>query len=122
MECCPDGSPLSPPLKPGSESRRLLVEQFEPAALAEFEDAVAYYQTQQPGLGEDFVAAVKQQVGALLDSPGIGQPVGNKSMELRRSRVRGFPYTIIYRLMGEVLLIVAVAHQRRRPDYWHYRL
>lgn len=99
-----------------------MVEQFEPAALAELENAITYYQAQQRGLGDDFVAAVKQQVGALLDSPGIGQPVGSKSMDLRRSRVRGFPYTIIYRLMGEVLLIVAVAHQKRRPDYWHYRL
>ena len=99
-----------------------MVEQFEPAALAEFEEAIAYYQAQQPGLGDEFVAAVKHQVGTLLETPHIGQQVGGKAKELRRSRVRGFPYSLIYRPLGEVLLIVAVAHQKRRPDYWHYRL
>lgn len=42
---------------------------FRPAALAEFEEAVAWYEAQRAGLGEDFKLEVKAGLGrALTDS------------------------------------------------------
>ena len=32
-----------------------------------------------------------------------------------------FPFKLVFRMRGETLEIVAVAHQRRRPSYWHNR-
>lgn len=32
-----------------------------------------------------------------------------------------FPFTLYYRIRGEVVMIVAVAHQKRRPGYWRSR-
>jgi toxin ParE1/3/4 len=29
-----------------------------------------------------------------------------------------FPFDLVFRIRGETLEIVAVAHQRRRPSYW----
>jgi len=97
-----------------------LVEQYDPAALDEFVEAIGYYQAQRPGLGDKFEAAVSSQIRFLLETPHAGHMVGTRG--LRRFRVRGFPYNIIYRPIDEVLLIVAVAHQKRQPNYWHYRL
>jgi len=32
-----------------------------------------------------------------------------------------FPFNLVFRMRGETIEIVAVAHQRRRPSYWHNR-
>jgi hypothetical protein len=34
----------------------------------------------------------------------------------------GFPFSLLFRIDGEGLFVVAVAHQRRRPGYWRRRL
>jgi hypothetical protein len=39
----------------------------------------------------------------------------------RRYYLKRFPYTIAYREAGELIEIGAVAHQKRRPDYWSRR-
>ena len=36
----------------------------------------------------------------------------------RRFLMDGFPYAVHYRLEGQYVLIVAVAHTSRRPGYW----
>jgi len=38
--------------------------------------------------------------------------------ELRRHLVRKFPFGILYRIEPEKIVIIAVAHLRRRPGYW----
>ena len=35
--------------------------------------------------------------------------------------LRRFPYAVIYRARAERVLVVAVAHMRRRPGYWRGR-
>jgi hypothetical protein len=32
-----------------------------------------------------------------------------------------FPYGVIYRVAGDTLRILAIAHRRQRPGYWHGR-
>jgi hypothetical protein len=49
-------------------------------------------------------------------------PRGRERNEVRMGRVRGFPYTIPFRPQGAIALVVAVAHHKRRPDYWLARL
>lgn len=38
--------------------------------------------------------------------------------DIRRYRVPGFPYNILYRQAGTELEILVVAPHRRRPGYW----
>ena len=42
--------------------------------------------------------------------------------ELRRRLVRRFPFGILYRIEPEEIVIVAVAHLRRKPGYWRERI
>jgi plasmid stabilization system protein ParE len=39
----------------------------------------------------------------------------------RRAVLKRFPYAVIYRDEPSRLLVVAVAHQRRKPGYWRSR-
>jgi mRNA-degrading endonuclease RelE of RelBE toxin-antitoxin system len=41
---------------------------------------------------------------------------------VRRCRLRRFPYGLIYAIDEGDILIVAVAHTHRRPDYWRDRM
>ena len=42
--------------------------------------------------------------------------------DIRRYRVPGFPYNILYRQVGTDVEVLVVAPHRRRPDYWLGRL
>ncbi|MBN1607673.1 MAG: type II toxin-antitoxin system RelE/ParE family toxin [Polyangiaceae bacterium] len=39
----------------------------------------------------------------------------------RRVLLHRFPYEVVYRIFSEVILVVAIAHCRRRPGYWRKR-
>ena len=39
----------------------------------------------------------------------------------RECPVRKFPFRIVYRLVEDRVLVVAIAHAKRRPGYWRQR-
>jgi hypothetical protein len=39
----------------------------------------------------------------------------------RACRLEKFPFQLIFRVSGDVLYIVSVAHAKRRPGYWKHR-
>ena len=41
---------------------------------------------------------------------------------LRSKMLNHFPYNILYAVEHDLILIVAVAHQKRRPRYWRARI
>ena len=77
--------------------------------------AWSWYEDQQPGLGDQLLAAVDASLDQIVKWPRSGTPTGNPSE--RRVAVRGFPYAIRYRVTGDELLITAILHQHRRPDF-----
>jgi plasmid stabilization system protein ParE len=44
-----------------------------------------------------------------------------KNWRYDRYRFRGFPYYVAYLVSGEVIVVLAVAHERRHPRYWSDR-
>ena len=70
------------------------------------------------GLGLEFLAEAKRVTELLCGSPGIGEPL---DADHRRFPLRRFPLAFIYRIDGNALYIVAVAHRRQRPRYWQER-
>ena len=42
--------------------------------------------------------------------------------ETRRCLLSRFPYMVIYAPLPDELLVIAVGHQHRRPEYWRDRL
>lgn len=92
---------------------------YQPAALEEFREAIIWYgevagQRQAEALDREISA----KLALLKDHPLIGTPgVGGS----RWMPPRQFPYTLHYRVVDEVVDILAVAHQKRRPGYWRQR-
>ncbi len=93
---------------------------FHPAAEAEHLESVAFYESKQPGLGAAYLAEFENAMKRVCEGPHRypieGQP------DLRRIRMNRFPFTIIYREKDGIVQVLAVAHQRRRPQYWLGRI
>jgi plasmid stabilization system protein ParE len=90
---------------------------FLRAAQAEYRAALAWYAARSLDVADDFAAKVAAAVHEIRELPEawpmwLGRP-GLRGRVLRR-----FPYTIIYVVRAQRVVILAVAHQRRRPGYW----
>jgi plasmid stabilization system protein ParE len=85
----------------------------------ELAEAALRYDQQAPGRGERFLGAVADAQWLIQTHPEIGVPYFRKT---RRWLVRRFPYAIIYRVEVDRILVVAVAHAKRREGYWVSRL
>ena len=90
---------------------------LSPAA-EEMVEASQFYELRSVGLGVDFLDDVQRVVDTLRTQPLLGEDIEGG---LRKAVLHRFPFTIIYSPEPEEILIVAVAHQRRRPGYWEDR-
>ena len=93
---------------------------FHPSAEAEYLESIAYYESKRPGLGASYLAEFERTLLHVCESPQRN-PIELKP-DLRRARMKRFPYTVLYRNVSGSIQIVAVAHHRRRPQYWLGRL
>ncbi len=91
---------------------------LHPQARAELIEAVRFYESRARSLGREFLAEVRQVSSLLRDHPEAGAPYTGST---RRLILRRFPYTIIYTYRDAQIVVLAVAHQRRRPGYWQAR-
>ncbi len=97
--------------------------EFLEAAEEELLEAINRYEEKQAGLGARFLAEVERASDRLEDWPLIG-PVWTYSEVpegVRRLSLQAFPYHLVY-VEDPRLVIVAVAHMKRRPGYWRARL
>lgn len=97
---------------------------FHPEARAEFVADVNWYDAHEVGVGARFEVAVRAAIDAAVDSPESWAKWLDWDREpvVRSKGVPGFPYRVVYFVLGETLTIVAVAHERRRPGYWQDRV
>ena len=90
---------------------------FHPEMDAELEDASLFYESRMAGLGKSFAAEVERTISLIRQFPDAGSPIG---LARRRVLIARFPYSVVRRDPDSVV-ILAVAHQRRRPGYWRRR-
>ena len=93
--------------------------EFLAEAEDEFEAAAAFYETGSASTAARFVRTVNHTIALVQDFPELGSSVGAVD---RRVLVSGFPYQVVYRFDGHLIIVVAIAHLHRKPDYWHGRL
>lgn len=84
----------------------------------ELRTGVSFYERQYSGLGKDFAYEVRRLCRRIVETPHLGTEV---RLGVRRRLVRRFPYAILYAVEDSEIVILAIAHQRRRPGYWAVR-
>jgi plasmid stabilization system protein ParE len=97
---------------------------LHPGAAQDLAAAGDWYESQLPGLGLDLVDEVQRALDAICERPatwplwpGVGDDVG-----VRRFLLARFPFAIAYAVDAEEIVVLALAHPRRRPGYWRGRL
>lgn len=87
-------------------------------AESELDVAIEYYEEQEPGLGLRFFAEVRNTIDRVIAYPDAWYGISSST---KRCRTKIFPYGIIYQIREKEILIVAVAHLHRKPNYWSKR-
>ncbi len=85
----------------------------------ELDEAVEYYNGERPGLGRDFLLEFLNSLERIKTYPETWHSF---STGTRRCQMRRFPYGIVYQITEKEILVLAVAHLHRRPEYWKTRL
>ena len=92
---------------------------LHPEAREDLREAASFYrETAGRNLSRSLVEEFDRSVNSLRRHPHIG-PVWRKGT--RRLSMRRFPYSLIYTVSDDEILILAVAHHSRRPGYWRHR-
>ncbi|NDP47732.1 MAG: type II toxin-antitoxin system RelE/ParE family toxin [Sulfuriferula multivorans] len=91
---------------------------FHPDAEVEFNEAIEWYEMREIGLGLDFATQVYAAVQRAITFPYAWQAMDS---EIRRTLVHRFPYGVLYVAEPDRLLVVAVMHLLRQPEYWRNR-
>lgn len=87
-------------------------------ARRELRSGATFYEHQHPGLGKDFVLEVRRLCRRVVEAPKLGTEV---RPGVRRRLLRRFPYAVLYAFEDSEVVILAIAHQSRRPGYWTSR-
>ncbi len=91
---------------------------FLPAARSDFDDSLGWYAEQSTQAAVRFVNAIDASLSLIAAHPLQFAVVD----DLHRScPVKRFPFRIVYRVASERIIIVAIAHAKRRPGYWRNR-
>ncbi len=94
--------------------------ELHPRARAELLEAGRRYRAEAASVAQDFQSEVRWAVNFILTYPEASPLVRPKG--IRRRVLRKFPYSLYYSIKPDLILILAVAHQSRRPGYWVNRL
>jgi len=97
---------------------------FHPAALDELQATVELLQHERPGHGRLFYEQVKRRVAQAALFPKSGAPVLGfpPNYDVRQFTLRRFPNIVVTANVNDERIVVAIAHARKAPGYWHRRI
>lgn len=104
---------------------------FHPAARIELDAARRYYRTKDPAVARRFSSEVLLLLERITNQPSqfpehglLAVPTRLQTLffSVRRAVVpRSFPYVLFYYVREGDVVVLAVAHEKRRPGYWAHR-
>ena len=80
----------------------------------ELDSAIAYYESQEIGLGIRFYAEIRNTEDRILLFPEAWYPLSENT---KRCRTKVFPYGLIYQICDKEIVVIAVANLHKNPDY-----
>jgi len=92
---------------------------LSPNAEKDIDSAAYWYHSQRKGLGAEFLSAVERLLTKIHAQPLLYPAFQHSSnRNLRCAIVRRFPYRIVFEIKKQQIIVLAVAHTSRKPDYW----
>ncbi|MCF6300052.1 MAG: type II toxin-antitoxin system RelE/ParE family toxin [Proteobacteria bacterium] len=91
---------------------------FLEEAQHELDQAIDYYDSQSPDLGQQFLQEVLSTLDRIASFPQAWHPISENT---RRCQTARFPYGLIYSVLENEILIISVSHLHREPSHWKHR-
>lgn len=98
---------------------------LHPEARDELRLAAIWYDERRPGLGDELLGEVTAAFRRVGDGPGSfpnWPGLSQSSPPIRRALADRFPYAVAFEVYPTRVLVLAVAHTRRKPLYWLARV
>ena len=89
-------------------------------AVVEIDHEVDYYESHQPGLGAELEDDLEAVFAMILRFPQAAPQWRNRK-DRRVAALDRFPFTLPYQIIGDEIVVLALAHTSRRPGYWSRR-
>ena len=91
----------------------------EPAVELDIESAFEWYETEELGLGREFLDQLRAAYYRILENPFAFEEL---RLGIRRALTRRFPYGVYFFVDEEAILILAILHCARDPAEWQRRI
>lgn len=88
-------------------------------AQRDFTGGLRWYRKRSDWAAESFAEEVNNAITRILQDPASNRQI---RPNVRTIRVKRYPYSLIYLIYPGTIIIVAIAHDKRRPGYWTRRL
>lgn len=92
---------------------------FHPEARLEFFEAIKYFEDCRYGLGVEFSREVFSAIQRIIHFPLAWSEFSENT---RRCLTKRFPYGVVYQIISEEIILIAVMQLNRTPDYWKKRI
>jgi len=96
-----------------------MIVRFLVPAQIEVDEIIVYYNQKRPGLGQEFAAELQKTLLRIQHYPHAWFPLSSR---VRRCQLSRFPYSVIYEVREDLILIAAIQHHHQRPNRWRERL
>lgn len=91
---------------------------FHPDATQELDASADWYGERSRTAAHNYLVAVDLAIASIISDPERFSRIDDRH---RGCSVARFPYQIIFRHDNDQIVIIAVAHAKRRPGFWHDR-
>ena len=91
---------------------------FHPIADDEYWNQIDYYGKISESLGDRFEQSVDKVITGIVNNPYLCH---NRGEGIFSVRLKGFPFSVFYRLNGKDIYILSICHERRDPNVWKFR-
>ncbi|QDV31314.1 Plasmid stabilization system protein [Planctopirus ephydatiae] len=88
------------------------------AAAKDFTESLCWYAERSTALATDFESEFDAAIQRIAESPELFPAFDERHRYLQ---LRRFPFLIIYRIIGTIIIVIAVAHTARSPGFWDER-
>lgn len=88
---------------------------LHPEARIEYLESIQFYESREPGLGLRFKDEVDVHMNLVSSDP---LRFRERKSGYRRANLSVFPHYIAYLVRDDLIWVVAIAHGRRKPEFW----
>ena len=81
----------------------------------ELNESIAHYEDVEAGLDQRLKEEARAAILWIKNNPDLPRV---RPRGYRRVNLKIFPYYVAYFFWGDAIWVLAVAHGRRRPEYW----